>query len=107
NVDDQGNQLINWNVDAVTAVQGPVDWGKEGRLEDFFHLVKDWHFDWLDAASLIRNAEFIYSFPMVDRDPVDRWVFDRVALLGDAAHPMYPRGGNGGAAAILDAVALA
>ena len=44
---------------------------------------------------------------MVDRDPVDRWTFDRITLLGDAAHPMYPRGGNGGAQAILDAEVLA
>src|SRR5256885_4027955 len=46
-------------------------------------------------------------YPMVDRDPLPRWVFGRVGLLGDAAHPMYPRGGNGGAQAIMDAVAFA
>ena len=44
---------------------------------------------------------------MVDRDPIDRWTFGRVTLLGDAAHPMYPRGSNGAAQAILDARALA
>ena len=44
---------------------------------------------------------------MVDKDPVDRWTFGRVTLLGDAAHPMYPRGSNGAAQAILDARALA
>ena len=44
---------------------------------------------------------------MVARDPVDRWTFGRITLLGDAAHPMYPRGGNGGAQAILDAEVLA
>jgi 2-polyprenyl-6-methoxyphenol hydroxylase-like FAD-dependent oxidoreductase len=43
---------------------------------------------------------------MIDRDPIDQWSFDRVTLMGDAAHPMYPRGGNGGAQAILDAEAL-
>jgi 2-polyprenyl-6-methoxyphenol hydroxylase-like FAD-dependent oxidoreductase len=43
----------------------------------------------------------------VDRDPIDRWTFGRVTLLGDAAHPMYPRGSNGAAQSILDARALA
>lgn len=42
----------------------------------------------------------------VDRDPLPQWSFDRVTLLGDAAHPMYPMGANGGSQAILDAVAL-
>ena len=44
---------------------------------------------------------------MVDRDPIERWSFDRVTLLGDAAHPMYPIGSNGASQAILDAEALA
>ena len=49
----------------------------------------------------------ILEYPMVDRDPLPRWTLGRVTLLGDAAHPMYPRGGNGAAQAILDAEALA
>ena len=44
---------------------------------------------------------------MVDRDPLDRWSFGRVTLLGDAAHPMYPIGSNGSSQAILDARVLA
>ena len=44
---------------------------------------------------------------MVDRDPLDRWTFGRVTLLGDAAHPMYPIGSNGASQAILDARVLA
>jgi 2-polyprenyl-6-methoxyphenol hydroxylase-like FAD-dependent oxidoreductase len=43
---------------------------------------------------------------MVDQDPLPRWSFGRLTLLGDAAHPMYPRGANGAAQAILDCRAL-
>ena len=56
---------------------------------------------------MIRRAELLLTYPMVDRDPVARWSFGRVTLLGDAAHAMYPRGGNGGAQAIIDATTLA
>ena len=44
---------------------------------------------------------------MVDRDPLPQWSFDRVTLLGDATHPMYPIGSNGASQAILDARVLA
>lgn len=44
---------------------------------------------------------------MCDRDPLPRWSFGRVTVLGDAAHPMYPVGSNGAAQAILDARSLA
>jgi 2-polyprenyl-6-methoxyphenol hydroxylase-like FAD-dependent oxidoreductase len=43
---------------------------------------------------------------MVDQDPLPRWSFGRVTLLGDAAHPMLPRGSNGAGQAIIDARAL-
>ena len=107
NIDGKGTQLINWAVEVFTKEQGPIDWNKPGRLEDFHHHFADWHFDWLDVAKLMQDSEFLLTYPMVDRDPIPRWVFGRVGLLGDAAHPMYPRGGNGGAQAILDAVAFA
>ncbi len=43
---------------------------------------------------------------MVDRDPAPTWVDGRVALLGDAAHIMYPVGSNGAGQAIVDARVL-
>ena len=43
---------------------------------------------------------------MVDRDPAPTWVDSRVALLGDAAHVMYPVGSNGASQAIVDARVL-
>jgi flavin-dependent dehydrogenase len=64
-------------------------------------------FDVIDVPALIRGAEVIYQYPMVDRDPLPTWNFGRVTLLGDAAHPMYPVGSNGASQAIIDARVLA
>ena len=107
NIDGAGNQVVNWVAEIERDVAVPVDWSKPGRLEDFYPTYQDWSFDWLDAAALIRDADLILSYLMVDRDPLPRWSFGRITLLGDAAHPMYPQGGNGGAQAVLDAAALA
>ena len=101
-----GTQLINWASEVRRDTWTENDWNKPGKLEDFIHYHQDQHFDWLDVPDLMRRAEFILEYPMVDRDPIDRWTFDRVTLMGDAAHPMYPRGANGGAQAILDAERL-
>src|SRR6185295_4982575 len=67
----------------------------------------DWHFNWLDVPAMIRSTETILEFPMIDQDPLPWWTQGRITLLGDAAHPMLPRGSNGAGQAILDARALA
>jgi 5-methylphenazine-1-carboxylate 1-monooxygenase len=106
-VDGRGSQLTNWVAEVRNARGVPVDWNRDGRLEDFLPVYADWRFDWLDVPDLLRRADVVYEFPMSDRDPVERWAFGRVALVGDAAHPMIPRGSNGAMQAIVDARALA
>jgi 5-methylphenazine-1-carboxylate 1-monooxygenase len=106
-IDGSGRQLINWTTEIATGAAEQNDWNKPGRLEDFIHIYESWRFDWLDVAELIRTADVIFEYPMVDKDPIDRWSFGRVSLAGDAAHPMYPRGSNGSAQGLIDARVLA
>jgi 2-polyprenyl-6-methoxyphenol hydroxylase-like FAD-dependent oxidoreductase len=103
----EGNQLINWTTQIAQPGYDKNEWNEPGRLEDFIDIYASWKFDWLDVPDLIRRSDVIFEYPMVDRDPVDRWTFGRVTLVGDAAHPMYPRGSNGAAQAIVDARVLA
>jgi 2-polyprenyl-6-methoxyphenol hydroxylase-like FAD-dependent oxidoreductase len=106
-VDRDGNQLINWMAEIKGDTFDQNDWNKPGELADFLPIYQDYRFDWLDVAALIRDAEQILEYPMVDKDPIERWTFGRVTLAGDAAHPMYPRGSNGAAQGAIDARALA
>jgi 2-polyprenyl-6-methoxyphenol hydroxylase-like FAD-dependent oxidoreductase len=110
--DVSGRLLINWIAElrfepAALAHRYREDWNRRGDVADFLPAFAGWQFDWLDIPDLIRRAEAIYEYPMVDRDPLDRWSTGHVTLLGDAAHPMYPVGSNGASQAILDARALA
>ncbi len=106
-LDPQGNQLINWVAEIKRTDAAMNDWNQGGKLSDFIDIFRDWRFDWLDVPALIENAEQILEYPMVDKDPVPHWTFGRVTLLGDAAHPMYPRGSNGSAQALIDGRTLA
>jgi 2-polyprenyl-6-methoxyphenol hydroxylase-like FAD-dependent oxidoreductase len=107
NIDGQGTQLINWVVDVAAPVQiDRRDWNQRGRIEDFLPYMADWHFDWLDVVDLCERADFVLEYPMVDQDPLPAWTFGRLTLLGDAAHPMYPRGANGSAQSILDCIEI-
>jgi 2-polyprenyl-6-methoxyphenol hydroxylase-like FAD-dependent oxidoreductase len=106
-VDDAGNQLINWMAEIKQDTFAKNDWNKPGELTDFLPIYETWRFDWLDVAEMIRSADFVLEYPMVDKDPVAQWSFGRVTLAGDAAHPMYPRGSNGAAQGAIDARTLA
>ena len=106
-VDAQGRQLVNWLWEIETPEYKRWDWNRAASVEDFIRDVQSWKFDWLDVPAFFRAAEVVLEYPMVDKDPLPAWSFGRVTLLGDAAHPMVPRGSNGAGQAILDARALA
>jgi 5-methylphenazine-1-carboxylate 1-monooxygenase len=107
--DANGQHLINWVAERhmpPTYQWRREDYNRTAKLDEFLPWFADWSFDWLDVPGLIKNCPHAYEYPLVDRDPLDRWSFGRVTLLGDAAHPMYPIGSNGASQAILDARVL-
>lgn len=104
---DGGLPLINWVAEIERPEAVRQDWTGRGRLADIMPAFAGLSFDWLDISGMIESTEEILEYPMVDRDPLPRWTFGRVTLLGDAAHPMYPRGSNGAGQAIIDARFLA
>jgi 2-polyprenyl-6-methoxyphenol hydroxylase-like FAD-dependent oxidoreductase len=101
-----GLAMINW-IAEVTADNSEGwkqrGWFRQVGIDDFAHHFDGWTWDWLDVPALIRGADGAYENPMIDRDPVPTWVDGPVALLGDAAHAMYPTGSNGASQAIVDA----
>ena len=107
-----GLATINWIAEiTVDNAQGWTqgDWNRRVQLSDFSHHFDGWNFGWLDVPAMLRGASEVFEYPMIDRDPVPSWVNGdggRVALLGDAAHVMYPVGSNGASQAIVDARVL-
>ena len=100
---------INWIAEITvdnSAGWPEGDWNKQVGHEAFLHHFEHWNYDWIDIPAMLRGASAVYEYPMIDRDPVPTWVDGNVALLGDAAHVMYPTGSNGATQAIVDARVL-
>ncbi|MFG1616905.1 FAD-dependent monooxygenase [Nonomuraea wenchangensis] len=103
-------RLVNWVAEVKVAEPGQVaaaDWSREGSLSDVAPHFARWAYAPADIRALLAATSRILEYPMVDREPLPRWGEGRVTLLGDAAHPMYPIGSNGGSQAVLDARVLA
>jgi len=107
NADNQGNTLINWVVEEMDRPEIVEDWNQPAPVDP----IKDWFYEcdlgFLSVPDLIQKSRESYLFPMMDHDPLDSWTDGRVCLLGDAAHAMYPRGGNGTCQALVDARVIA
>ncbi|MDU8928415.1 flavin-dependent oxidoreductase [Alisedimentitalea sp. MJ-SS2] len=104
-----GLAQINWIAEVTyddPNARDAVGWFRQVEIDDFVQHFEGWNFDWLDVPALIRGADVAYENPMIDRDPVETWRDGSVALMGDAAHAMYPTGSNGASQAVIDARTL-
>ncbi|AHC26240.2 MULTISPECIES: FAD-dependent monooxygenase [Mycobacteriaceae] len=106
-----GERLVNWVLQVPIGSAGVLDvdaqWNSAADAAQVRRHIAEWRLDRLNPVALVEATEQIYRYPMVDREPLPHWGTDRVTLLGDAAHPMYPVGANGGSQSIVDARVLA
>ncbi|MCC2629618.1 MAG: monooxygenase [Thermomicrobiales bacterium] len=98
-------RLVNW----VGNTQNDDDWHEEswsarGDREEVLRLFAGWH---PQVRALIAETDQVFKWALFDRPPLDTWTRRRVALLGDAAHPMLPYMAQGASQSIEDAFVLA
>jgi salicylate hydroxylase len=79
-------------------------WTEPGDVADLAAAYAHFH---PQVRGIIAAATETFKWALLDRDPLPRWSFNRVTLLGDACHPMLPFLGQGGAQAIEDGATLA
>ncbi len=108
----RSTRLTNWAIVSRVAPKGSTpprreDWSRPGNRAELARHLERFAPGHVDIAGLVEATPEFWEYPMCDRDPLPGWSFDRVTLLGDAAHPMYPVGSNGATQAIVDARCLA
>ncbi|MFD7614377.1 FAD-dependent monooxygenase [Streptomyces sp. NPDC059828] len=96
---------VNWAVSRTTPEDPEAT--DAGSGDGFPTAVSGWRCGDLRLDTLTAEADAVAPFPMLDRDPLPRWSFGAVTLLGDAAHAMAPMGSNATTQAVLDARSLA
>ena len=79
-------------------------WTAKGTKAECAADFEGWH---EDVHALIDRIDTHYRWALLSREPIDRWSEGRVALLGDACHPMLPFMAQGAVMAVEDGMVLA
>ncbi|MEQ8410816.1 MAG: FAD-dependent monooxygenase [Erythrobacter sp.] len=101
----RGRQLVNMVALTRSDEWAEESWNARARPAELAALFEGWA-DYVDAVIGAIPQDALYRWGLFVREPLARWVKGRVALLGDAAHPMLPYMGQGASSTIEDAVVL-
>lgn len=100
-----GRGRVYWAA-SRNAPAGERDETTGNKKSTILEIVRGWH-EPIEELVEVTEDSAILRTDIYDRVPPKRWGEGRVALLGDAAHPMTPDLGQGACQAIEDAVVLA
>ncbi|KAL4975275.1 hypothetical protein BDW66DRAFT_167294 [Aspergillus desertorum] len=102
------NELLNFvciHPHTMSKIHDGSEWDQGASKESLLKVYKDFS---PQVRKLLAKADpaTLKVWPLLDTDDLPTWVEDRLAVLGDAAHPFLPYRASGGAMAIEDAVSL-
>ena len=94
----------------VTSVPEPADWmtreswSAKGDVNELRKAYAGFH---SEVRMVLDACPDCHKWAILEREPLPRWSDGRIALLGDACHPMLPMMAQGAAQSIEDGAALA
>ncbi|CAM4027927.1 FAD-dependent monooxygenase [Nocardiopsis rhodophaea] len=99
-----GGTTVSFNALIPTGEPRPDSWTAAGRIDDLGRALHGWD---PDVHTLLSSAKWIGAWGLQERTTVPVWHSERIALMGDAAHPTLPYFAQGTNLAVEDAIVLA
>ncbi|MBO0873947.1 MAG: FAD-dependent monooxygenase, partial [Pseudonocardia sp.] len=78
-------------------------WSREGSVDELRAAFRGFH---PEVTAVLHGCPTVHKWAIYDREPLPTWHTGRIALLGDACHPMTPYMAQGAATAMEDGVVL-
>ncbi len=100
----RGGALYNLFVGRVSTQWAEESWTVPSSREEMLASFAGWNEALL---GMLDKIEHVFKWGIYDREPLTQWTQGRIALMGDAAHPMMPTLAQGASITLEDAYALA